>query len=34
MMDFLFIAGLVMFFALTVGLVAFCEKLLAKGGRR
>jgi len=34
MMDVLYVACLVAFFALTVGLVGFCAKLLGKGGAR
>jgi len=33
MMDFVFIAVIVGFFALSVGLVRFCANLMGKGGR-
>jgi hypothetical protein len=33
MMDFIFIATIVAFFAVTVGLVRFCAGLMSKGGR-
>ena len=33
MMDLIFIAAIVGFFALSVGLVRFCAGLMAKGGR-
>jgi hypothetical protein len=33
MMDFLFIGLIVGFFALSAGLIAFCARLMGKGGR-
>jgi hypothetical protein len=33
MMDFIFIAAIVGFFAVSVGLVRFCANLLSGGGR-
>jgi hypothetical protein len=33
MMDLIFIAAIVGFFAVTVGLVHFCAGLMSKGGR-
>lgn len=33
MMDLIFIATIVAFFAVTVGLVRFCAGLMSKGGR-
>jgi len=33
-MDIVFVAGIVAFFALTVGLVHFCSALMDKGGRK
>jgi len=33
-MDIVFVAGIVAFFALTVGLVHFCSALMNKGGRK
>ncbi len=33
MMDFIFVATIVGFFAVTVGLVRFCAGLMSKGGR-
>jgi len=33
-MDIVFVAGIVGFFAITVGLVYFCSALMGRGGRQ